>query len=431
MGSLIKTLKALAWLALLAALAACGSSNNSSNTTIRFVNATRTTALSVTLNGTAEFSNVAPQSGTSYSTVGTGTYTVTVASPSASLSSSTQSIGLAASQSYTLLAYDRDGAIFVAAITEDQTVPATGYGTLGGINLSPDSGPLDVYVVAPGTTTFTGLTPTFPNLQGGTSTAFATLVDANYDFVATASGNPLDIRGKVSAVAVSNGKNLTLAFTSTAGGALVDGVLLTQGSSVTFSPTTNARVRVVSALPTSGSFLVAATVGGTALPSVFAPNAGSYNVVSGGTSTYSVSVSGTAVASLPSATFATGGDFTILVFGSATAPSVSVLTDNNQTPVAGNVNLRLVNAATAANVTGGLTMYDNGVQVASSVAYGAASGYFGVTVSGSTPLQLIVPSLAPVTQLVSLATPGAVYTVFVLDNASPPPPFTPYLIRDR
>jgi hypothetical protein len=60
------------------------------------------------------------------------------------------------------------------------------------------------------------------------------------------------------------------------------------------------------------------------------------------------------------------------------------------------------------------------------VAYGAASPYSGVGVSSIATLQLIQAGGTPVNTPVSLSTPGAVYTVFVIDST-----LTPYLIRDR
>jgi hypothetical protein len=147
--------------------------------------------------------------------------------------------------------------------------------------------------------------------------------------------------------------------------------------------------------------------------------------VPGGSTTYSISVSGTPIATLPAATFATGGDFTILVYGSASSPTVSILTDNNQIPVGGEIKLRLVNAGVTA--AGGLTMYDNNIAVANSVAFGAASPYFNVPVSSTSTLELIEASVTPLFATIASTTPDSVYTVFVIDNLAT----TPSIIRDR
>jgi hypothetical protein len=57
---------------------------------------------------------------------------------------------------------------------------------------------------------------------------------------------------------------------------------------------------------------------------------------------------------------------------------------------------------------------------------GCASPYVGVTLARSTVLELIEPSVAPVTASVSLTSPQSVYSVFVIDAS-----LTPYAIRDR
>jgi len=422
---LIRFLTRLAQIAFVVILAACGSSsNNSSNASLRLVNATSAAALTVNLNGTAQFSNVPALSASGYASVGPGTYTITVTSTTGSLASSTQTFGVASAQTYSLLAYDRDGAIFTAFVTENETAPPSGFGVLGLGNLSPDSGALDVYVVAPGASII-GLSPTFQNVQNGAATVSTTLAAGSFDIIATATGSPNDVRFMASSVAVGSGQIESLGLTSTPGGALVNGVFLIQAGAVRFAPATNARVRLVSALPTSGSSQVAATVGGTALTSVFSPNPGRYTLVPGGTTSYSISVSGTAATGLPAATFAVGGDFTVLVYGAAATPAVSVFTDNNQAPLSGEVNLRLVNAGV--NISGGLTLYDNGLQVASSVAYGAASPYFGVGVASNTTFLLIQPGMSGNATAESLPTPGAIYSVFSMADT----PLVPFLIRDR
>ncbi len=278
--------------------------------------------------------------------------------------------------------------------------------------------------MSPGTTTLTGLTPTFQAVNYSATTSWTTLAAGTFDIIATATGNQSDVRFKLPSVAVPGTQIVLLAFCSTPGGALVNGVVMTQNGGVQFAPTASARVRVVSALPVASTALVAATVGGTSFASVYSPNPGIYTAVPGGTSSYSISAAGTPIASLPAATFATGGDFTVLVYGTVASPSVSIFTDNNQVPVGSGANLRLINAAV--NVPGGLTLYDNNVQVASSIGYGAASSYFGVAESTTSVLELIEPSVAPVTTTVALNSPGGVYTVFVIDST-----LMPYVIRDR
>lgn len=425
---MIKLLQFLSATTLSVLLVACGAQNNgggsASPANIRFVNAAQDVSLSVTLNGAAQFSNVQAANASDYASVAAGTYTIAVTGTSGSLASPAFSVSLSAAQTYTLMAYVRDGAVVASVITENQTAPASGNGMLGVTNLSPDSGALDLYVVAPGTTSLAGLAPAFQSTGFRAAPTWATFVAGTFDVVATAAGNPNDVRLRLASVSVSSAQILMLALTGTSGGALVNTVLLNQAGAVQFVPATNARVRIVSALPVSGASPVTATIGTTSLAPVFAPNPGTYTLVAGNTSSYAVSAAGTPIATLPAATFATGGDFTILVYGTTASPSVSIFTDINQLPiVVGDVNLRLVNAGV--NVAGGLTLYDNNVQVASAVGYGAASSYFGVP-SANSVLELVEPSVAPLSTALLLGPTGSVYSVFVIDGT-----LTPYVIRDR
>jgi len=427
---LARFLKALAPAIVAAALIGCGSSNNNSGpVSLRFVNASTNQSLTVSLNGTVQFSTIAAGASTSYSQVAAGTYTITISSASGALASASLSAGLGSNSTFTLVGYTRNGAIVAYLVTEDQTVPVGGLGTIGVANISPDAGALDVYLVTPGTTSLSGLTPQFPFANFAAVPVFTTLVAGTFDVVATASGNPNDVRLRLPSVQVAAGQVRLVAFTNTPGGALVNAVILNQAgtvgaATVQYVNNTQARVRIASALPTAGLTPVAGTVGSQALATVYSPNPGSYTEVAGNTSTYTISANGAAVAGLPAATFAVGGDYTILVYGAAATPTVAVFTDNNQVPAGGNANLRLINAG--ANISQGLTMYYNNVQVANSILYGQASAYFGVAQSALATLQLIAPGMNPVSATVSLNSPGAVYTVFVIDST-----LTPYLIRDR
>jgi hypothetical protein len=431
MSNLMRFVKSVAAVLFAVLIAACGSSNNSAAPVhLRFVNATPASTLSVTLNGTGQFSGVTAATATGYAQLTPANYTIQVASSTGALATSTQLVGLASGQTYTLLAYQREGAIVAELVVEDQTLPASGYASIAVSNSSPDPGTLDVYIVPPGTTSLTGLSPTFQQVVFGATPSATTMVVGTYDIVATATGNPSDVRSRLSSVAIGSTQILLAAFTSTSGGALVDAVLLTQGGSVQFAPTTQARVRVVSALPSSPPTPVTATVGSTTLASVYSPIAGAYTLVPGGTSSTSYSIAAGGAAPLTgSATFAAGGDFTILVYNAA-SPTVSILTDNNQSPIGSNTNLRLVNAGVS-NGAPGMTLQDNGVQVATGVQYGQASGYFGVTAAATSSLTVIAPGNSPgptslTTSTVSLNVAGGVYTIFVVDGT-----LIPYPSRDR
>jgi Domain of unknown function (DUF4397) len=404
------------------ALASCGgSSNSTSPSNLRLVNSSKVATVTVALNGTVAFTNAAPTSATAYSGFSSGSYTVTATSSTGTVSSSTQTFGLGSGLNYSLLAYDNEGSLKLALVNENLVVPLAGFGTLSVNNVSADPGMLDVYVTAPGTTSLTGLSPTFSNVAGATS--LATLVAGTYDIFVAAVGNRADVRFVLPSFVIASTQIQALALTSTSGGALVDGVAITSNGGVLFAPTASARVRLVSALPAASNLAITGTVGATALPTVFSPIPSAYTLVTGGASIYTISIAGAAVATLPPATFATGGDFTVLVYGTAAAPLVAVFADDNHQPAAGQANVRLVNGAV--NSPSGVSLLDNSVAVANSVALGTASPYVGMTASATSVLQLIQSGVAPVTDTVALV-PNAVYTVFILDTT-----LTPFIIKDR
>src|SRR3974390_1922735 len=162
MRTLTRFVKSVAAIALAAVVVSCGSNSNSAApASLRFVNATTNQSLSVTMNGNGQFSHVAATSATGYAHVVPSNYTISVTSDSGALASSTQIQGIPSSQTYTLLAYQRNNAIVASLIIEDQAAPPSGYSTVAASNSSPDAGTLDVYVVTPGTTNLAGLSPNF------------------------------------------------------------------------------------------------------------------------------------------------------------------------------------------------------------------------------------------------------------------------------
>jgi hypothetical protein len=145
-------------------------------------------------------------------------------------------------------------------------------------------------------------------------------------------------------------------------------------------------------------------------------------------STLNVSVNGASVAA-PAATLVPGSDATLLVYGSAAAPTASLITDDNHLPTTtSNLKLRLLNGLTGAAQP--LTLDAAFAVVASNVAPGTASPY--AVVASSTALRVDVFSangLTPIYSDSSLSVPGnAVYTLFMLGDAAAP---IPLLRRDR
>ena len=201
------------------ALAACGggsSSNSQSN--LRLVNATKSSAVTVTLNGGVTFASITASNISGYTGVGAGAYTVTVTSDNGSLTSATQTVTLGGSQNYSLLVYESQGALRMAPINETQATPIAGYGSMAASNVSSDPGPLDIYVVPAGTTTLTGLSPTLANISG--TSLFSTMPAGTYDVYVTAQGNRSDVRLALTSVTVTSGQTQVLALLESVGALL-------------------------------------------------------------------------------------------------------------------------------------------------------------------------------------------------------------------
>ncbi len=414
----------LSWLFIALAatsLSACGGSDSSTSTPahLRLVNATGVDALKLTADTTTINSGISNGTASSYASIDADTYSVFVSATDGSLATSaTASYALTADDYYTVVAYARGGQIKLLAITDDVDTPATNFASLTIANAGSDAGALDVYIVTPGSS-ISDLTPTFSNVSAAGTSLTNSVSAGTYDIIVTAYNKPADVRLTMSSVTLSSLQIATLALTSTTGGALVNGVLVEQKGAVTLYQSNKARVRVAAAFSASGSSnaVVATTVAGSALASVTAPSIGAYNLVPANASEYTISVAGNAVSALalPDAIFASGGDYTILVYGTDTSDAaVSVFTDNNQLPSSG-AKIRLINGAVS---TGGLSLSASYVPLFSEITYGESSGYLGIT-TGSTLLKLTSPVSAFTSYSTTVSiTSGSVYSLFVLGSTS-------------
>lgn len=418
--------RVLSWMfavVVLMSCAACGGhkSSTASPAGLRLVNVTQAGNLSLratdSSSNSSTTSTVGVAAGSSYLSLTAGTYSVVVSSADGTLTASaTTSVSLSAGVNYTVVAYQRGGVIKLQTITDSQTAAASGFAAVTAVNAATDAGTVDIYVVPPGSA-LTNLSPVFSSINAGGSSLSQSISAGTYDIVVTAYNKPTDIRLTIPSVSLTTSEIVSLVLTGTTGGTLVDGALIQQGGTVQLQRANTARVRVVAAFPANGSSnsSIATYVGGSALGTITSPSIGTYVLVAAGTTSYTVSVDGVAVSSLPATTFASGGDYTILVYGTAsTSPSVAVLADNNQLPSSG-AKIRLVNAAVS---TGGLSLSDNYLPLFAEITYGTASDYSGVS-SGTSFLQLTSPVAAftSYTPTVSLLS-GGVYSLFVLGTTS-------------
>lgn len=396
-------------------------SSSATSPTVRLVNLTSASDLGLTGDGSNSDSasygeSVASGAASPYATISADTYSIFSSSASGQLSTSaTSSVTFSSDTDYSVVAYERGGQVKILVLTETSTTPSAGFALVTINNADADAGNLDVYVVAPGAN-IADLSSTF-SVSVGSASLSNSVIAGTYDIVVTASSKPTDVRLRLPSVQLASAEVINLVLAPTSGGALVDGALVRQQGSISLRRNPSARVRVAAGLPagTGQNPVVVAAVGDTLLGQVTAPSVGSsYGLVPAGETNYEVRIDGVPLTSLPPHTFASGGDYTILVYGtSAAAADANVLTDNNRLPANSGARIRLANAGVA---TAGLSLNANNISLVSEVVFGDSSTYSSIS-AGSNQLVVTSPAVAftTYTSTQSIAA-SSVYSLFVLNH---------------
>jgi hypothetical protein len=408
-------------------LTACGGGgDSSSNAQVRLLNATQSYAeLDLSVNDKTVNTKVAYATVGSYAGVDTANTATRVLTSDVGTSISATTPTLAGDTSYTYISYGFAGAVRTTLLQEAEAAPDANKSKLLVLNLAPDAGPLDIYVTASGDSLDTS-TPVTSNLQGGAGSGYNQINSGTFRIRVTGytkKGN--DLRLDIPAVTLDSASVNTLILTSTSGGVLVNGMQLVQKGSVKNFANTLTRVRAVNAL--AGTPIVAASVNGNnILPASLPPNTTEYFSFNAGASTTAVTVNSIPV-NLGSPTFAAGGDYTLLIWGDASAPQLSVLSDDNRLPtVAGNVKMRLVNGLSVAGSVATLNVdfqtQASNVLPGTSSAPASLSSSTGAVVTVNSPLKvdaLYNPAQGTSSGLTPLTANG-VYTIFVMGDPNAP-----------
>jgi Domain of unknown function (DUF4397) len=434
-------------LALLQGCSKSGGGSGTSNGSVRLVNASLANAsLDMTVSSSALAtttfaSGITTGNASAVVAIAPGTYTFSLVAGGNPVSQ--QSLLISSAMPYALVAHPQGGQLQLTALTENELAPAAGDGKIRVSNLAlQDSGGVDVYMAASGgtpTSVPAGVSPIVSNL--GVASGYFEVPQGTYQVWVTGVGKPADVRLYLPAVVITNPQVTTLVLTSTAGGILVDGWLVTQGvSTVTELPNTSARIRVAANIAGSGT--VVATVNGVQLDgsTLVSPQLDSYAVVPSGALTVSVVVGGTTFApTLPAA--AAGADYTLLVAGTAASPTFNLISDNNTLPPGGMAKLRLVNGVNVTGAAVNLSLTADVNQVAQNVAFGTASTP-ATLAPGINPSSLqVTPALSsnaspPValtwspSSSLTLQSQG-IYSVFVLGGTTAPDVPTAIVRADR
>jgi hypothetical protein len=256
-------------------------------------------------------------------------------------------------------------------------------------------------------------------VAGASMTSYVEITKGTYRIRVTGYGDKTDVRLDIPSVTLSDQQVTTLMLTGTAGGVLVNGLLVNQGGTVTAYKNPNARVRVVAAV--SGNASVGArTTDGTLSATLLSPSVGTYVTTSAALGGLTVAVNGSSL-DVSALALTAGTDATLLVYGDASAPKAKLLVDDNSLPsVSSNANIRLVNVLNG--LDGTISLSADYVAVGDNVAFGNASTPTAVAAGTSTRLEVTSPlrSSALYTATDVSITAQKVYTLFVMGDASAP-----------
>jgi hypothetical protein len=406
-------------------VAACGSGNNSAvPANARLINFSPV-SVSENISNLYTIPATGTDSSSAYIQVPPGEYTISVSATGYSPEPS-EVLGLGTTQNWSTLAYVRNGGVVGQSFEETLTAPTTGFTTLNVVNAAIDAGNLDVYILSPGASPV-GNTPSFASVPTSFTSQAITFSQGTYDIVVTGISTPTDVRIRVPSVVLASAQAYTLGLTGTAGGELVNAVLVPQGISVpssAFVQANQARVRVLSALAvgTPATVMVGTTTVSSLAVYPLVPY--SYTLVPANSSLTSITVNSASIA-IPASTFASGFDYTILLYYApgTTNPVAAVLTDSNL-PIVNSASIRFINVgATGAD---GATLLVNGGQVATNTSYGSASAYTGVTPGSGAIVELIGSGYSgpsPLPPPLPAFNSGSVYTIMLYDGTKAPKVF--------
>ncbi|HKE94460.1 MAG TPA: DUF4397 domain-containing protein [Povalibacter sp.] len=312
----------------------------------------------------------------------------------------------------TYIAYGSSGNFAVTSIDEDADDPADGKTLVRVFNAAEGVGTLNVYFTD-ASDSLENVSPDF-SAVGGSS---ATLDSGTYRLRVTGSGDTDDIRLDIPEITLPDGGIVSLIFTSSQGGVLVNAVMLPHEGELT--TITNPRARVRGAVGISSGALTTIRVGGSTLFSNATTGAigSKYVQVNAGSAAVTLSVDGNLI-DTPAQTLVAGGDYTLLAWNDANGTHTTLISDDNRLPSsAGNVKLRLINGMSAFGDP--ISLAIDYSPIAEGVTLGQASAF--ASVDSGTDLQLDVTSALTATNVLSKTSVtlvgSGVYTLFMAGGA--------------
>jgi hypothetical protein len=383
-------------------------------------------------NDTLVLSGTAAGTVSGYSKVDRGSATFEIKSGTSAGNASSATGTITTDDHFTLVSYITGNTLDTVFLSDEENNPSSGNAKLRVLNgASTEAGNVDVYLSQNACNALSTTDTAFASAVAG-PTAGAAFTQAysqvtaasagtTWNLCVTASGDKSNILLDLPTFTLKNQEIATLILTRTAGGVLLNASLLDQQGALTAFANSIARVRVIADAAASGT--VSATVNGVSLAGdAGSPSINGYVVVPSGALTGSYEINDTAISGVTLPDLAAGSDYTLFIGGSASAPKVTLIQDNNtpSTSTSLPVEARVLNGVNSPN-GGTVTVNAGGKQVGSNVAFGAASTYTAITAAtGTATLNVSIGGVAQTPQINQTFTSGAVYTILVYGDSTAP-----------
>lgn len=414
----MKHLWIAAVVAVLTLVPGCKGKNSQNSTNMRAVHAVvDAEPLDVLVDTDVKVSALSFGSTSAISQFGSGTRDVQVRSTTAQTILNDKQLSFSSGVNNTLVIYGKRAAMQTQVIVDDATSPASGNFRVRALNLSPDTGAVDLYVTTGSISTSSG--SIVPAASYGALTGAAELLTGTLQITLTTSGTQ-DILFQSAPQPFTDNSTYTVLVLPSLGGKLVSAVLLTQGANPTGTLLQNplARVKAVNGITDSPALNFKAD-GTVLLTSVPFMGSSSYVTTAAGSRTLQVEASNVPGTNIVSNTkqLDPARDFSAVAFGTLATPALLAFPDDNSLPTAGFGKIRFVNALVG---SGTVDVLVNFAAQTTGLAFGAASTYFQVTPSLTYTFTFATPGGVTV---IGTITPveidaGAIYTVYLFGTAS-------------
>jgi hypothetical protein len=384
-------------------------------------------ALDVLVTDDAKFSAIPLTTTTAFTNFDSGSLDVKIRSSTNQAILAERTLSLNSGAVNTLALYGKRGNMGLLLLPEGVSSPSSGKFRVRAVGFSLDSGPVDLYLT---TGSVNDTTPAISGVTLGTATAYSEFTPGSFNFYITTSGTK-ELLFSSTAQNLTAGQSITFGVFPSAGGKLVNGVMLVEGDggAGTYLANPSSRMKVMNAIADSTplNFKVDGT---TLLASVPFGGSSSYVTLAQGNHALQLEASnvpGSIIATKTQA-FDAARDYTVMSVDTFAAPRLISFADDNTFPASGYAKVRFINALPSAP---GADVLVNFASQASGLTYGSASTTYSqfiaalnYTIQFSTPGGVTVIATLSNVELDA----GVVYTAVLTGPASAP---QIKLVRDR